>query len=494
MENRGTDTSDETNNTTKWEEVAPSSISTPPGHTDNSFAQLKNEPGSLDEDCLPNSNTSTQLKHIQYAAARIKLEKVSCDEGHLTYTEIYSSNNPLENASTFIKEEYVLNEEGDPAIYEPSYNGLSFFPNNLTPNPQIIDHNSKCLETTQFETSLASVETKTTCTPFVAAKSQVPNADSGVCLSDASPVISSKEGHVRSKLFACSKCRKCFSNQLRFFRHKRLHVDLGQKVGCGTEDNSAITDSAADQCDGKSPVWTGGGEELGTSTNDGSSPGSNCQTNPCENLKPSQVQDGGGKKSKTSPKISTPQISNLQLGCLNTLDTVNPWKFKKSFCAERREDFPFKSQLVLHQRNHLNKSQFFCSECGKCFTNNSHLVVHQRVHTGEKPFSCSVCPKRFATKSTLVIHQRVHTREKPYSCTECRKCFPCNSQLVIHQRTHTGEKPYSCLECGKGFISNSDLLRHRRVHTGERPFKCTECAKCFSQKSHLREHQKTHRR
>ncbi|XP_077322587.1 uncharacterized protein LOC143956260 [Lithobates pipiens] len=489
MENRSTDTSKETNDTATWEELGP--ISTPLDHTDNSFIQIKNEPGSLDV----NSDTSTHCEHTQYAAAQIKLETVSCEEGHHTYTEIFSSGNSAENSSTFIKEEYTLSEEGDMAFFEPSYTELASIPDNPTEtsNIQIIDHNAGTHP--DLENTFPLVETKTTCTPLTPVKSQIPVSDGGICFSNTSNVASPQEGHVRSKPFACSECSRCFSTQLSLFRHERIHTALGKKGGCSTEAGSefASTDSADDPCYEKSPVWTRGGQELGTTN--GSSQGSNHQTNFLDNVEQkSLIVDGGGKKIRTSPKSTTSVSLDHHTGSFNTLGPADPWKFKKASCFECGEVFPFRPQMGLHQRDHLNKSQFSCSECGKCFTSNSHLIVHQRVHTGEKPFSCSACTKRFATKSTLVIHQRVHTREKPYSCTECRKCFPCNSQLVIHQRTHTGEKPYSCLECGKGFISNSDLLRHRRVHTGERPFKCIECAKCFSQKSHLREHHKTHRR
>ncbi|XP_056406844.1 oocyte zinc finger protein XlCOF7.1-like [Hyla sarda] len=161
-------------------------------------------------------------------------------------------------------------------------------------------------------------------------------------------------------------------------------------------------------------------------------------------------------------------------------------------CSECGHCFTKKSRLVEHLKTHIGQKPFSCSECGKCFTMKSNLVQHWKTHTGEKLFSCSECGKCFTRKSDVVIHRRTHTGEKPFSCSECGKCFTIKSNLVQHRRTHTGEKRFTCSECGKCLTRKSDLVKHQRTHTGEKPFSCSECGKCFTERSVLLKHQIVH--
>ncbi|XP_043359709.1 zinc finger protein 436-like isoform X34 [Dermochelys coriacea] len=161
-------------------------------------------------------------------------------------------------------------------------------------------------------------------------------------------------------------------------------------------------------------------------------------------------------------------------------------------CSECGKSFSQSSALITHWRIHTGETPYTCSECGKSFNQSSHLITHRRIHTGETPYRCSECGKSFSQSSALITHQRIHTGEMPYTCSECGKSFNRSSALIRHRRIHTGEMPYTCPECGKSFGHNSALITHRRTHTGEMPYTCSECGKSFSQSANLIRHRRIH--
>ncbi|XP_077015596.1 zinc finger protein 891 isoform X2 [Tamandua tetradactyla] len=165
---------------------------------------------------------------------------------------------------------------------------------------------------------------------------------------------------------------------------------------------------------------------------------------------------------------------------------------KPYVCNQCGKAFSQKTSLKAHLRTHTGERPYECNQCGKCFGTSSYLIVHKRIHTGEKLYECSDCGKAFNTSSHLKVHKKIHTRENLYECSDCGKVFSGLSSLRMHVRTHTGEKPYVCKECRKAFSVSSSLRRHVRTHTGEKPYKCIQCGKAFSQSSSLIIHKKIH--
>ncbi|XP_044151433.1 zinc finger protein 432-like [Bufo gargarizans] len=94
---------------------------------------------------------------------------------------------------------------------------------------------------------------------------------------------------------------------------------------------------------------------------------------------------------------------------------------------------------------------------GKHFKKKSNLLVHEKNHIEKGTFSCTECGKSFTRKLLLVRHQRTHKVDKPYTCSECGKCFMWKGSLEKHQRDHTGEKSFSCSKMGDALPRNQIL-------------------------------------
>ncbi|XP_062829489.1 zinc finger protein 331 [Anolis carolinensis] len=263
----------------------------------------------------------------------------------------------------------------------------------------------------------------------------------------------------RERLYTCSECGQCFTQNMALMLHKTLHAGKGQLKW---NESGKCVDEYKWPHLGQEEIFEETEDFIGWE---------------CGKYFIQSSQEFGKSFAYSSHLM---KHEGLQTG-------EKPYQ-----CEECGKCFPYSSELVRHKRLHTGEKPYQCQECGKCFAYSSALVRHKRLHTGEKPYQCQECGKYFASSSTLVKHKRLHTGEKPYQCQECGKCFVCNSRLVSHKMLHTEEKPYQCQECGKCFASSSGLVKHNRLHTGEKPYQCQECGKFFADSSALVSHKRLH--
>ncbi|XP_012511325.1 PREDICTED: zinc finger protein 446 [Propithecus coquereli] len=59
-----------------------------------------------------------------------------------------------------------------------------------------------------------------------------------------------------------------------------------------------------------------------------------------------------------------------------------------------------------------------------------------RSSAGPGSFVCEECGSRFSWKSQLVIHRKNHTGQRRHFCSDCGRGFDWKSQLVIHRKSH----------------------------------------------------------
>ncbi|KAL3280961.1 hypothetical protein HHI36_004186 [Cryptolaemus montrouzieri] len=196
------------------------------------------------------------------------------------------------------------------------------------------------------------------------------------------------------------------------------------------------------------------------------------------------------------------------------------------------------SNLLRHEKFHLNDQLHQCSICDKKFMRNDLLERHKLAHAkknnekmdknsddglesaslneaesknigdgmedessvtevqeNEKKsdrLTCKVCKKKFMKMARLKRHMKTHSPEKPYSCQTCCRGFSRLEIYKNHMNSHTGIKPHVCNICKKGFNQISNLKDHMRTHNGERPFLCSTCGKGFNQLGNLRQHTVRH--
>ncbi|XP_072316228.1 zinc finger protein 576, tandem duplicate 1 [Eucyclogobius newberryi] len=120
-----------------------------------------------------------------------------------------------------------------------------------------------------------------------------------------------------------------------------------------------------------------------------------------------------------------------------------------------------------YEQSILRNALFACYVCDRHFTNSTELMAHQKTHIEKNPFKCPICAQTFGKLSELSVHKKVHFGQHGYTCTQCGK--PCKTLTLLkyHCRTHTGERPYVCKECGKRFSMPKALQKHLESHLPE---------------------------
>ena len=103
-------------------------------------------------------------------------------------------------------------------------------------------------------------------------------------------------------------------------------------------------------------------------------------------------------------------------------------KFKCDKCSKQ---FPFASDLRVHQVKHESKRTHKCSKYLKKFFMKGDMLQHLKVHD-EKKWTCSMCDYTTIDERNLKAHRRVHSNLKLYMCPLCLKLFKYHTQYKCH--------------------------------------------------------------
>ncbi|XP_072280740.1 gastrula zinc finger protein XlCGF66.1-like isoform X2 [Pyxicephalus adspersus] len=165
-----------------------------------------------------------------------------------------------------------------------------------------------------------------------------------VCIIDDLDTIVCSTSPTVEKLYSCTQCGKCFTQNSNFILHQRTHS--GKRPHRCSACGKAFTQ--------KSHLFT----HLRVHT--GEKPYSCSLCGKCFRDKANLLRHG------RIHKEDKPYSCNVCGRC-----------------------FKDKSNLSKHHRIHTGEKPYSCFQCGKCFTRNSHLVVHQRTHLRTKSYSSS---------------------------------------------------------------------------------------------------------
>ncbi|KAK7926281.1 hypothetical protein WMY93_008591 [Mugilogobius chulae] len=244
------------------------------------------------------------------------------------------------------------------------------------------------------------------------------------------------------------------------------------------EDTSTETPVAEESTQNmKSTLSVNSAESNLLSQSDSASPGDEISA---KNVKPKpKKQEKAGKKYVPSKKAMTDPLkidmskplatpltsSQISLQCIECHIIFSDHKSKERHLKA--------SHPAEYEQSILRNALFACYVCDQHFTNSTELMAHQKTHIEKKPFKCPICAQTFSKLSELSIHKKIHFGQHGYTCTQCGK--PCKTLTLLkyHCRTHTGERPYVCKECGKRFTMPKALQKHMESHLpeGEQPKK-----------------------
>ncbi|XP_077382625.1 zinc finger protein 576, tandem duplicate 1 isoform X2 [Festucalex cinctus] len=165
------------------------------------------------------------------------------------------------------------------------------------------------------------------------------------------------------------------------------------------------------------------------------------------------------KMDMTKPLVMPLTSSELSLQCIECHIIFSDTKSKQRHLKL--------SHPVEYEQCMLRNSLFTCYHCDSHFTNSTELMAHQKTHVDRKPFKCPLCGQAFKRLFELTHHKKVHVGQDGYTCPECGKTCKTITLLKYHSRVHTGEKPYVCKECGSRFSMSHALQKHLQSHLPE---------------------------
>ena len=131
-----------------------------------------------------------------------------------------------------------------------------------------------------------------------------------------------------------------------------------------------------------------------------------------------------------------------------------------------------------------------CPHCTRSFNAPRYLSRHLYSHA-EVMYECTKCEKGFAFNSELVAHNRKHINDNDYVCmtVNCGKRFKRDSELKAHVKAHR-KTNIRCGHMGCTY-SNKDIRNvraHRKVHSEKKPYKCANCGKAFKWQQQKKRH------
>lgn len=136
---------------------------------------------------------------------------------------------------------------------------------------------------------------------------------------------------------------------------------------------------------------------------------------------------------------------------------------------------------------------FKCSECNKTCRQRSQLYIHQMEHIGKVPLRCKICKKEFSDSFTLERHHQKSLCQpqdtRRHICRICHRAYHCASTLALHQRIHFIPRPFACTLCTASFSTRRTLTRHFQAHNRWEIPRCFLCGLVFSQVSALHTHE-----
>ena len=242
-----------------------------------------------------------------------------------------------------------------------------------------------------------------------------------------------KKSHLKSltkkrKTFACSICKKLFSENHELQRHRGIHTRPYLCSVCGK--SFATTRSLKEHCGVHSRPYF-------------------CSV--CEK----------------SFSLSRSLKEHMKV----YHSKENPFK-----CKHCEKKYFTRKSFRLHMRTHTGENTLKCEHCEKVFVDPSSLRSHLKSHNPDKPFKCSYSSKQ---KSGLSRHLLSHKLIKNHLCPICNKAFTQRSHVVTHMKLHSKVKDHICDACGKAFARSDALKNHMRTHTKEKPYTCPVCGRSF---------------
>lgn len=206
------------------------------------------------------------------------------------------------------------------------------------------------------------------------------------------------------RVYACDQCDKCFTDEMKLSRHKRLHDKLQQElqVPCPT----------------------------------------------CKKVLKNRLQLEKHLKKTNCANALADLIHVPCIECSESLNAITATKHMQHVHPD----------AVM---------QFQCTKCPLKQAKAGALFKHmRRTHTEKNRFVCPVCAKPFVRDETLQRHMVLHTTtsERKFECTVCQNNFTKRKGLLRHMRIHEGVR-YQCQQCDKSFSQSYGLQKHvQSVH------------------------------
>ncbi|KAL1502103.1 hypothetical protein ABEB36_007297 [Hypothenemus hampei] len=161
---------------------------------------------------------------------------------------------------------------------------------------------------------------------------------------------------------------------------------------------------------------------------------------------------------------------------------------KSNICSYYDKEFVTKTDLLNHEKQHLNMRKYKCELCNKTFKGSHKLMVH--TDSSKWKYIWKICTKPFRNKSNYDSHVRRHLGDKKFSCALCQKKFvskcDLNHLLKLVFKIHLTQvytvgcikipnknKNYICHFCSKAYYTKNKLSKHLcGAHVAEKLLLC----------------------